>query len=206
MGHKFTIQLMVTVFSSLMIFSGSFAFAQSNHTEFQYESISGDEIKSSSVAKQMLEKIKQSKQILKELQAGKHLEKTSEQLAIDEQRKLSQEILQKQLDRMNKDYEPYTPQNAFATFLGGVNATHHGLYWDQFNYVDSKVKVARAAKQMVLDNGGTYHDALREYVKYASMTRVEMIQFNEELNIKYGFSDSEIQKNFDKFGKLPRYD
>jgi len=189
-----------------MIFSGSFAFAQSNHTEFQYESISGDEIKSSSVAKQMLEKIKQSKQILKELQAGKHLEKTSEQLAIDEQRKLSQEILQKQLDRMNKDYEPYTPQNAFATFLGGVNATHHGLYWDQFNYVDSKVKVARAAKQMVLDNGGTYHDALREYVKYASMTRVEMIQFNEELNIKYGFSDSEIQKNFDKFGKLPRYD
>lgn len=197
---------MVTVFSSLMIFSGSFAFAQSNHTEFQYESISGDEIKSSSVAKQMLEKIKQSKQILKELQAGKHLEKTSEQLAIDEQRKLSQEILQKQLDRMNKDYEPYTPQNAFATFLGGVNATHHGLYWDQFNYVDSKVKVARAAKQMVLDNGGTYHDALREYVKYASMTRVEMIQFNEELNIKYGFSDSEIQKNFDKFGKLPRYD
>jgi len=27
---------------------------------------------------------------------------------------------------------------------------------------------------------------------------------NQELNIKYGFADADIQKNFDKFGKLPR--
>ncbi|WP_232202941.1 MULTISPECIES: hypothetical protein [Nitrosopumilus] len=199
-------QLAVAAIFSLMVFSSSYAFAQTNPSEFEYTSISGDEINNSSVAKQMLEKIKQSKQILKELQAGKILTKTPEQLAIDEQRKLSQEILRKQLDRMNKDYESYTPRNAFATFLGGINATHHGIYWDQFNYVDNKVQIARAAKQMVLDNGGTYHDALKEFVKYASLTRVEMIQINEDLNIKYGFADSNVQNSFDDFGKLPRYD
>ena len=38
------------------------------------------------------------------------------------------------------------------------------------------------------------------------MSRVEMIQLNQELNIKYGFADIDVQKNFDKFGKLPRTD
>ncbi|KAF6245055.1 hypothetical protein C6989_04990 [Nitrosopumilus sp. b2] len=205
MEQKTTISLL-SVLSVVILFSGNTVFAQNDVSEFESTTISGDEIKTSSVAKQMLEKIKQSKKILKELQAGTQLTKTPEQLAIDEQRKLSQELLQKQLDRMNKDYEPYTPRNTFATFLTGVNATHHGIYWDQFNYVEKKIHLGRAAKQMVLDNGGTYQEALKEYVKFASLTRVEMIQFNEELNVKYGFADAKTQQNFDIYGKLPRYD
>ncbi len=67
-----------------------------------------------------------------------------------------------------------------------------------------KVKIAKAAHQAIIDQGGTYHEAIQEYVKYASMTRVEMIALNQELNIKYGFADAGIQKDFDKFGKLPR--
>jgi len=152
----------------------------------------------------MLERIELSKKILADLREGKNLEKTEEQKFIDEQRRISKQKLQDQLDRMNKDYEPFTPRNAFAGYLTGVNATHHGIYWDQFNYMYEKVKIAKAAHQAVIDQGGTYLEAFQEYVKYASMTRVEMIKLNQELNIKYGFADAVIQKDFDKFGKLPR--
>jgi len=69
-----------------------------------------------------------------------------------------------------------------------------------------KVKIAKAAHQAVINQGGTYQEALQEYVKYASMPRAEMITLNQELNIKYGFADASIQKDFDKFGKLPRTD
>lgn len=186
-----------------VFFSGNFASAQ---TEYEFTKINEDEIKTSSVAKQMLAQIELSKKILADIQKGKNLQQTSQQKLIEEQRKISQEKLQIQLDRMNKDYEPYTPRNAFTGFLTGVNSTHHGIYWDQFNYMYEKTKLAKAAKQSVLDNGGTYSQAFKEYVKYASMTRIEMIKLNQELNVKHGFAEAVIQKDFDKFGKLPRYD
>ncbi len=38
------------------------------------------------------------------------------------------------------------------------------------------------------------------------MPRLEMISYIQELNIKYGFADSNIQSNFDANGKLPRFE
>ena len=107
---------------------------------------------------------------------------------------------------MNKDYEAFTPRNAHMSFLNNVNATYHGLYWDEFNYMDEKVKLAKAAKTQVLDSGGSRQEAFDAYHKFASTTRKEIIKLNQDLNIKYGFTDSEIQSPFDKDGKLPRYD
>jgi len=190
----------------LIFYTNNLAVAQTSDTQFEFITITGDEIKTSSVAQQMLERIELSKKILVDLREGKNLEKTEEQKLIDEQRKISKQKLQVQLDRMNKDYEPFTPRNAFAGYLTGVNVTHHGIYWDQFNYMYEKVKIAKAAHQAVINQGGTYQEALQEYVKYASMTRAEMITLNQELNVKYGFADADIQKDFDKFGKLPRTD
>ena len=200
-GQKKSMIFLFTLFVLSIFFSNNSASAQ---TDYQFTSITGDEIKTNSVAQQILERIELSKKLLADLQAGKNLEQTEKQKFIEEQRKISQQKLQIQLDRMNKDYEPFTPRNAYAGFLTGVNATHHGIYWDQFNYMYEKTKIAKAAKQAVLDNGGTYIEAFQEYVKYASITRGEMIKLNQELNIKYGFADTTIQKSFDKFGKLPR--
>ena len=180
--------------------------AQTNDSQFEFTSITGDEIKTSSLAQQMLERIELSKKILADLIEGKNLEKTEEQKFIDEQRKISQQKLQVQIDRMNRNYEPFTPRNAFAGYLSGINPTYHGIYWDQFNYIYEKVKFAKAAHQAVINQGGTYQEAMQEYVKYASMTRVEIIALNQELNIKYGFADADIQKDFDNLGKLPRND
>lgn len=204
-----SVYFLIPLFALLIFYTSNFAIAETNNSKFEFTSITGDEIKTSSVAQQMLERIELSKKILVDLRDGKnlvHTKQTEKQKFIEEQRKISKQKLQDQLDRMNKDYEPFTPRNAFAGYLSGVNEKYHGIYWNQFDYMNEKVKIAKAAKQAIINQGGTYQKAFQEYVKYASMTRDEMIKLNQELNIKYGFADSDIQKDFDKFGKVPRPD
>jgi len=201
-----SVYFLIPLFALLIFFTNNFAAAQTDDSQFEFTTLTGDEIKTSSVAQQMLERIELSKKILADLIEGKNLEKTEEQKFIDEQRKISQQELQVQIDRMNRNYEPFTPRNAFAGYLSGINPTYHGIYWDQFNYIYEKVKFAKAAHQAVINQGGTYQEAIQEYIKYASMTRAEIIALNQELNIKYGFADADIQKDFDNLGKLPRND
>lgn len=131
---------------------------------------------------------------------------TREQILIEENRKISEEMLQDDLESMKKEYLDFTPKNAFAKFVEKLNSSHHGIFWDQFDYLNAKVQLAIAAKKDVLENGGTFYEAQREYFKYASMPRLEMISYIQELNVKYGFADEDIQSNFDPNGKLPRFE
>lgn len=182
------------------------AFAQETSSKFNdFTKFEGDVIQTSPAAQKILDRIEESKRILSEMMETKTI-KTEHQKFVDEQRKIVQQSLQVELERMNKKYEENSPRNAFARFVSNFNATHHGIYWDQFEYMESKVDLARAAKQQILDNGGSFKEAQREYIKYASMPRGEIIQKIIELNIKYGFANSQTQENFDEDGKLPRYE
>lgn len=131
---------------------------------------------------------------------------TLEQIEIEKNRKISAEMLKEDLRSMEKKYIDFTPKNAFAKFVSKLNETYHGIFWDQFDYLNAKVQLAIAAKNVVLENGGSYYEAQREYFKYASMPRLEMISYIKELNVKYGFADKDIQSNFDPNGKLPRFE
>lgn len=131
---------------------------------------------------------------------------TKKQIEIEEKRKISQDILKDDLKSLDKKYLDFTPKNAYKKFISKLNSTHHGIFWDQFDYLDAKVQLAIAAKNDVLENGGTFYEAQREYYKYASMPRLEMISYIQELNIKYGFANEQIQSNFDPTGKLPRFE
>ena len=131
---------------------------------------------------------------------------TKKQIEIEENRKISEEILREDLKSMEKKYLDFTPKNAFEKFISKLNSTYHGIFRDQFDYLNAKVQLAMAAKNQVLENGGSFYEAQQEYFKYASMPRLEMISYIQELNIKYGFADSNIQSNFDANGKLPRFE
>lgn len=182
------------------------AFAQETSSNFNdFTKFEGDEIQTNPTAQKILDRIEESKRILSDMLEAKSI-KTEHQKFIDEQRKIVQQSLQAELERMNKKYEENSPRNAFSRFVANFNATHHGIYWDQFEYMESKVNLARAAKQQILDNGGSFKEAQSEYIKYASMPRGEIIQKIIELNIKYGFANSQTQENFDEEGKLPRYE
>ena len=173
---------------------------------YNFTTIAGDEIKNSSMAQKILKNIEIAKQRMEQMQQ-KQNQLTEQQKIIEENRKIAKEALEKDLARMNKDYEGFTPQNSYARFLSNnINATHHDIFWDQFNNMNERVKIASLAKKAVLDNGGTMAEARKEFNKYAAMSRVEMIQYVMELNIKYGFTDTELQSYFDKYGKLPRYE
>ncbi len=167
--------------------------------------VAGDELKKNPTAVQILQNIEIAKKRLAEMM-NEEKQKTEHEKFIDEQRRIAKELLDKDLARMNKDYEDFTPKNAFAKFVSGLNSTHQAIYWDQFEYMNQKIKIATQAKESVLAKGGSYMQAQAEFIKYASMPRVEMIQFVSDLNIKYGFTDAALQEYFDENGKLPRYE
>jgi 3-methyladenine DNA glycosylase AlkC len=131
---------------------------------------------------------------------------TKAQIEIEKNRKISNQMLQDDLKSMEKKYIDFSPENAYEKFVLKLNSVYHGIFRDQFNYLNAKVHLAIAAKNLVLENGGSFYDAQREYFKYASMPRVDMINYLEELNVKYGFAEKDIQSNFDANGKLPRFE
>jgi hypothetical protein len=193
---------------TLVLFSPSQAFAQEvqvTKISSDFTVVAGEELKKNPTAIQILQNIELAKKRLAEMQ-NVEKQKTEREKFIDEQRRIAKELLEKDLNRMNKDYEDFTPKNAFARFVSGFNSTHHAIYWDQFEYMNQKIKIATQAKESVLANGGSYVDAQTEFIKYASMPRVEMISLISELNIKYGFTDATLQQYFDENGKLPRYE
>ncbi|WP_268541676.1 hypothetical protein [Candidatus Nitrosotenuis cloacae] len=177
------------------------AFAQA----YNSTTITGDEIKKNPTASQILKNIELSKKILAELQSGKKIQ-TEHEKFVEEQRALAKAELEKDLSSFNKKYIEYTPKNAFSSFVNRVNATYAPIYWDQFNFMNEKIRIATQAKETILNNGGTYLEAQKEYIKYASLPRTEMIRFVTDLNIKYGFTDEGLQSYFDDNGKLPRYE
>ena len=167
-----------------------------------------DNLKNNPLALKIIAEMEAQKQKYKQLsedETPKSLP-TKQQIEIEENRKISKEMLQEDLKSMEKKYIDFTPENAFENFISKLNETYHGIFRDQFDYLNAKVQLAIAAKNLVLENGGSFYDAQREYYKYASMPRIEMISYIQELNIKYGFADEDIQSNFDANGKLPRFE
>lgn len=173
--------------------------------EVELEKNAADDIKNNPIAKKILKNIEIAR---KEFSNIKEKEKKVEEhkKLINEQRKAAQISLEEAITRMNAKYEEFTPRNAFAKYVSGINATHQGIYWDQFSYLNAKVALAKDARDTVLQNGGTYVDAMKEYSKYAKMSKIEMHNIIKELNIKHGFTNKETQLYFDSNGKLPRFE
>jgi len=181
------------------------AFAESESTPTILVS---DKLKNDPFAMKIIAEMEAQKLKYKQISKGEtsFIPLTKEQIEIENTRKIVDEKLKEDLDSMNKKYLDFTPKNAFKKFIEKINSTYHGIFWDQFDYLNAKVQLAIAAKNLVLENGGSFYDAQREYFKYASMPRVDMISYIEELNIKYGFANEDIQSNFDENGKLPRFE
>ncbi|MGY5149855.1 MAG: hypothetical protein ACW9W3_07305 [Candidatus Nitrosopumilus sp. bin_68KS] len=184
--------IMMSVFSTN-------AFAQSDFKKFE-----GDEL-NNSVSQDILAKIEFSK---KQFLMAKETEnkRNAQQKLIDEQRNIAQESLKQEIKRMEKSYQEFTPRNAFAKYVSNLNATNHEIFWDQFDYLQVKISLARDARDSVLTNGGTFSEAMKQYVQFAKMPKIEMQNIVRELNIKHNLAQEDIQSNFDINGKLPRYE
>jgi hypothetical protein len=193
--------LHASIIASVMVLSvfGTNAFAQSD-----FKKIQGDEL-NNPISQDILAKIELSK---KQFLQAKETEdrRNAQQKLIDEQRAVAQDSLKQELKRMEKTYEEFTPRNAFAKYVSNLNATHDGIFWDQFDYLHTKISLARDARDSVIRQGGTFSDAMKQYVQFAKMPKIEMQNIVRELNIKHNLAEKDIQSNFDIHGKLPRYE
>lgn len=191
--------LSTTIIAALIALSvlAPSAFAQSD-----FKTIEGND---NPVLQDILEKIEFSKKQYLKSQENKIVQ-DEHQKFINEQRIAVQESLNQELERMEKNYEEFTPRNAFAKYVSNLNATNHDIFWDQFDYLQAKISLAKDARDSVLNQGGTYFDAMKKYVEFAKMPKVEMQNIVRELNIKHNLADADIQSNFDVNGKLPRFE
>ena len=168
-----------------------------------FKTVTGDKINKDTTASKILKNIElaQKKQ---EAQQKKIKEIEAQKKFLDEQRSLANFDLQKDLQGLLTQFDPFTPRNAYAAFVNQVNATFQNVFWGQFNFTEQKHNDGLAAKYQILQNGGNSEEARKAYIQKATTKRSEIIQVNNDLNLKYGFADKDTQSKFDKYGKLPR--
>ena len=172
-------------------------------TDTKFTKSTGDDIKNNPITKNILKNIEIARKQFASM-TEKEKQNANQQKLINDQRKAAQTSLQDAISKMNAKYAEFTPQNAFAKYVSGVNATHQAIYWDQFEYFNTKITLAKNARDAILKKGGTHFDAMSEYSRYAKMSKIEMLSVIKDLNIKHSFTDKETQSYFDANGKLPR--
>jgi len=192
-------------FSFILLFSinSSSVYAQSSSeptnmsewTTYDRESILTDPI-----AQKILENIEISKQILYNIQNPQRIV-TERELYIDQQRQIAQQLLQEQLDRMNKSYANNTPRAAFEKYVAKFPGEYHDYLWELFDYFYSKVTTAREYRDNFLAYGGSHREAQQVFIEYATITKAERIQFAHETALKYGLINK--VSNIDDFNALP---
>lgn len=195
---KFLYVSMTTVFLLMSVLTTN-AFAETN-----FKKIEGDDLKNP-ISIDILKKIEIARKQFEQTKENEQ-KRNEQQKLIDEQRTLAKASLNDELKRMEKKYEDFTPTSAYARFVSNTNSSNPEIFWDQFNYLQAKVALAKEARDSVLQQGGTYSDAMKQYVHYAKMSKIEMLNVIRDLNIKHNLAQEEIQSNFDINGKLPRYE
>ena len=132
----------------------------------------------------------------------KQLEIEKRKNFIDEQRQISQNILKEDLSGYEKEFEFYTPRLAFDRFVQSVDETVQVIFWGQFNLTEKQHNEALASKQTALENGETSVNAMKIFQEKAAISKNEIVDYNSELNVKYGLADKNTQSFFDNEGKL----
>ncbi len=172
-------------------------------TPQNFQTISGDKINQDPISSKILKSIEtaQKRQAAQE-EKIKKIEENKKFL--EEQRALANQDLQNDLQGWLVQFDPFTPRNAYTSFVSEVNQTVQSIFWGQFNFTDQKINDGHVAQTQVLQNGGSNGEARKAFIQKATSTRNEIIQVNNDLNVKYGHANKDALSKFDSVGKLPR--
>lgn len=163
--------------------------------------LSGD-LQNNPLAQDILEKIEQTKKWIAELEQREY-ERTQAQQELEEKRAIA-------LDRLNQDliewenlWANYTSRAAFERFVEDKPAPVQGVFWDQFEFKEMKVKAGRDALKKIIAQGGSLEDARSAYHKAAETKRIELIEMNAQFNVKHNLAYYKQQLLFNSTGQLP---
>jgi hypothetical protein len=194
--------LFVIGISLVMPSAESFASAQSSS---QYEShvLVGNDLKNNPLAQKILSEIEESKKKIAQIQKEQR-DRDADAIQIEQQRELSGQLQQEAVASMDAQNEPYTSKAAFESFVSTINNTaSQNIFWGEYNFMSQRVDDGNSAMKQVLEQGGSWDDAIQAFSRSAAIHRQEMIQENTMLNIQYGAADPSVQNNFDANGLLP---
>jgi hypothetical protein len=169
-----------------------------------FQTLSGDKINQDPISSKILKSM-ETAQKRQAAQEEKIKKIEADKKFIEEQRVLANQDLQNDLQGWIQQFDPFTPRNAYASFVSEVNQTVQSIFWGQFNFTDQKINDGHVAQSQVLQNGGSNGDARKAFIQKATSTRNEIIKVNDDLNVKYGHANKDVQSKFDSVGKLPRY-
>jgi len=196
--------LFASSFALLMLFSGMYGIqhAFADDIENDFIPVASDRIKNNPFLVKILENMEKSKKQFSDIQ-----QQNIQKKLLDDKRSVAKIIVEKELQQMFKENENFTPLSSFNRFLDKVsNDETKIIFKGLFDYKEERVNDARNAMKEVFKNGGSLLDARNAYHEAAKIPRVDMIQLVQDLNIKAGFSNPDIQQNFNSEGKLPRFD
>lgn len=171
--------------------------------QLQSTTITGQDLSNNPMVAKILSEIEYSKKQVAQLQKNQRDAALNEKF-IAEQRIITDNLKQQALQMMDLEANKTSSKTAFTNFVSTVQDNNTKLvFLDQFDFTTKRVAAGHAAMKAVLDNGGTYEQAMQEFSKYAAIKRVEMIDLNKNLNIKYGLADAKTQADFRSDGTLP---
>jgi hypothetical protein len=195
------VALLFTAFAGTQFAAGQLQ--SGNQNSFQSQTITGDNLKNNPMVEKILSEIEYSKKQIAELQKNQKDAELNKKL-IDQQRLIAAQLESQALQLMELNNTSHTPKVAFGSFVSTINNTNvQNVYWGEFNFMSQRVDAGHAAMKKILDNGGTWEEAILEFSKYAAIKRTEMIELNKNLNVQYGLADPNVQNNFDRYGMLP---
>jgi hypothetical protein len=171
--------------------------------QFETHTITGQSLNNDPMIAKILSEIEYSKKQVALLQKNQHDAALNDRL-IAEQRIITKKLQEQALQAMQIEANKTSPHTAFNSFVSTVQNNNTKLvFLDEFDFTLKKIDAGHIAMKKILNNGGTYEDAVQEFSKYAAIKRVQMIEINKNLNIKHGLADANIQINFNSNGKLP---
>lgn len=185
----------------VMVFSIGIAHAQNTDAYIDNQTTISDNLKNDPIAQDILKKIEQTKKMIKEMQQ-KEFEQNQAQESLERARVLSIEHLNQDLKEWERLWEQHSSRNAFDSFVNKKPEHVQGVFWDQFEFKEQKVKAGRAAMNQVLANDGTMQAAKNAYNMAASTHRIELIEVNAQFNVKHNLADYKEQQLFNSTGQI----
>ena len=175
----------------------------SQSQQYNSNSVSGNNISQDPIASKILKNAELAKKQQAE-QNAKIKQIEEEKKFVESQRALANQQLQIDLGSWFAQFNPFTPRNAYAEFVSQINQSVQTIFWGQFNFTEQKTNEGLAARDQVLQNGGTNDQARNAFIQNASSSKSEITHLNNDLNVKYGNASNDAQAKFDKYGNLPR--
>ena len=160
-----------------------------------------DDLMSDPVAQDLLKKIEQTRKFIAELEQ-KEFEENQAKKNLEERRALALEQLHQDLEEWERLWEKHSSRNAFESFVSKKPEYVQGVFWDQFEFKEQKVKAGREALKQVLLNGGSLQDARIAYHKAAETKKIELIEMNAQFNVKHNLAYHKQQQLFNSTGQF----